>query len=126
MRMMMLGLGGAALLNNAGKAVLGSNQQTAQDIKKLYKQYGDEVLNTRISKPAMKGNTLVANIDGKPLVIKISNQAVDAYEKGALPLNTLANAVLKRYDEQQALLVSQYAGQASKLENEQQQNIGIK
>lgn len=60
-----------------------------------YKTYSDEPLNKRISNPVMKGSSMVATIDGKPMVINISDNAVDAYERGNVPLNTLANAVLQ-------------------------------
>ena len=38
---------------------------------------------------------MIADIDNLPVVINISDQAIDAYEKKAIPLNTLANAVLR-------------------------------
>lgn len=73
-----------------------------------YKTYSDEPLNKRISNPVMKGSSMVATIDGKPMVINISDNAVDAYERGNVPLNTLANAVLQKYDENNALASRNY------------------
>ena len=40
------------------------------------------------------------DIDNVPHTIIIPTQAAEAYQQGKLPLNTLANAVLKKYDEQ--------------------------
>ena len=101
----------------------GSAGKTTQ---RVYKQYGDELLNPRIVQPVMKGNTLVASIDGKPMVIRISNTAVDAYEKGAVPLNTWANAVLQKYDASNNTVSSGYESQISKLEAGQQTTIGLR
>ena len=54
---------------------------------------------------------MLLNIDNIPCHITISDTAIDAYEKGKLPLNTLANAVLRNYDRQQDELASQYEQQ---------------
>ena len=48
----------------------------------------------------MKGYSLVATIDGVPSSITIDERTADAYYKGKIPLNTLCNAVLRKYDEQ--------------------------
>jgi hypothetical protein len=73
----------------------------------------------------MKGNTLVATIDNVPSVITINDDAVDAYYQGVLPLNTLANAVLRKYDEQQRILQENYDRQI-KVDERQVQSMGIK
>jgi hypothetical protein len=73
----------------------------------------------------MKGNTLVATIDNVPSVITINDEAVDAYYQGVLPLNTLANAVLRKYDEQQRVLQENYDRQI-KVDERQEQLMGIK
>lgn len=107
LKMLLLGFGGANLFNNAGHAALKEGYaKTSRAV--TYKTYSDEPLNKRISNPIMKGSSMVATIDGKPMVINISDNAVDAYERGNVPLNTLANAVLQKYDENNALASRNY------------------
>ena len=102
LKMLLVGLGGANLLNKAGQEILENRDGVKAKPVRQYRDYGDELLDSRIKDPAMKGNTLIATIDGVPSVITINSaDAVDAYYKGKLPLNTLANAVLRKYDEQQ-------------------------
>lgn len=76
-------------------------------------EYADEPLDPRIARPVMRGNTLVADIDGVPSVIHINDEVVDAYERGLLPLNTLANAVLRKCDEQRQSVEENYERQVS-------------
>ena len=107
LKMLLLGFGGANLFNNAGHAALKEGYaKTSRAV--TYKTYSDEPLNKRISNPVMKGSSMVATIDGKPMVINISDNAVEAYERGNVPLNTLANAVLQKYDENNALVSRNY------------------
>ena len=107
LKMLLLGFGGANLFNNAGHAALKEGYaKTSRAV--TYKTYSDEPLNKRISNPVMKGSSMVATIDGKPMVINISDNAVDAYERGNVPLNTLANAVLQKYDENNTLASRNY------------------
>lgn len=107
LKMLLLGFGGANLFNNAGHAALKEGYaKTSRAV--TYKTYSDEPLNKRISNPVMKGSSMVATIDGKPMVINISDNAVDAYERGNVPLNTLANAVLQKYDENHTLVSRNY------------------
>ena len=102
LKMLLVGLGGANLLNKAGQEILENRDGIKAKPVRQYLDYGNEMLDGRIKDPAMKGNTLIATIDGVPSVITINSaDAVDAYYKGKLPLNTLANAVLRKYDEQQ-------------------------
>lgn len=107
LKMLLLGFGGANLFNNAGHAALKEGYAKTSRVV-TYKTYSDEPLNKRISNPVMKGSSMVATIDGKPMVINISDNAVDAYERGNVPLNTLANAVLQKYDENNALASRNY------------------
>ena len=107
LKMLLLGFGGANLFNNAGHAALKEGYAKTSRVV-TYKTYSDEPLNKRISNPVMKGSSMVATIDGKPMVINISDNAVDAYERGNVPLNTLANAVLQKYDENNALVSRNY------------------
>ena len=73
----------------------------------------------------MQGNTLVADIDGVPLVLTVSDEAADAYYKGALPLNTLSNAVLRAWDSRQELAAQRYE-QGVDEEQERATNIALK
>lgn len=100
LKMLLIGLGGANLLNKAGHEALGREQpnrstggRTAQ-----YKRYADEPLNPRIVNPVLQGNTLIATIDRVPCTVQLSLTVADAYHTGALPLNTLANAILAQSD----------------------------
>lgn len=103
LKMMLIGLGGANLVNKAGHEMLERKQgEGLSNVRQTqYKQYADEPLNPRIGSPILQGSTLVASIDNVPCSIQLSETAVRAAQSGALPLNTLANAVLARYDSQQ-------------------------
>lgn len=122
LKLLLMGFGGANLFNNAGHAAL--TEGYAKTSKAVtYKTYSDEPLDKRISNPVMKGSSMVANIDGKPMVITISDNAVDAYERGNVPLNTLANAVLRKYDENNALASRNYELQHQDETMEQQRGL---
>lgn len=111
LKLLLVGLGGANLLNKAGHEILqeaGVTESRSQTIRQ-YRRYDDERLDPRIKDVGMKGNTMLATIDGVPNVITVSEDAVDAYYKGAVPLNTLANAVLKAYDQQKQEIGNTYA-----------------
>ena len=97
LKMLLLGFGGLSLLSKASDEINGVSRQQPY---RTYQKVADEPLNNRIANPVMKGNTMMAEIDGVPVVITISGYAVDAYHKGVLPLNTLANNILRSYDEQ--------------------------
>ena len=101
LKMLLIGLGGANLLNKAGHEALERKQSeglTAGNRETEYKRYPDEPLNPRIVNPVLQGCTLVATIDHVPCTVQLSPVVADAYRKGALPLNTLANAVLVQSD----------------------------
>lgn len=66
------------------------------------RKYADEPLNPRVSQPEMAGGRMVLHIDGVVKVISFTPDVVEAYEKGQIPINTLANRVLVNYDRQQA------------------------
>ena len=126
LKMLLIGLGGANILNKAGHNLLeNSGVQTSQQRPKQYVQHKDELLSERIEQPAMKGNALLATIDHKPCVIYIDEQSADAYYQGKLPLNVLCNAVLRKYDEQQSAVRDNYDRSVSQGQ-ERQQTLGIK
>ena len=104
-KMLMVGLGGASLLKSAGNEVLSYGNPNDN---KVYKKYLDEPLNSRLSEPAIKGSSLFVDIDNIPMVINISKEAAIAYRDGHLPLNTLANSVLVKYDQQKQTAETNY------------------
>lgn len=124
LKMLLIGLGGANLLNKAGHEAL-DHAGIKSDVPRQYRTCQDEALDRRIKNPVMQGNTLVADIDGVPLVLTVSDEAVDAYYKGALPLNTLSNAVLRAWDSRQELAAQRYE-QGVDEEQERATNIALK
>lgn len=113
LKMTLIGMGGANLLNKAGHealankqegtAALGSNTNTVR-----YKSYPDEPLNPRITNPVLQGNCLVATIDKVPYTIQLPEHVVGAYQAGALPLNTLANSILAKNDQMRLVAERNY------------------
>lgn len=105
LKMLLVGMGGANLLNKAGHEALRGrteekvkvNASNGNDVR--YRRYADEPLNPRIVNPVLQGGTLVATIDHVPCTIQLSPTVAEAYRAGALPLNTLANAVLAKSDQ---------------------------
>lgn len=122
LKMLLIGLGGANLLNKAGHEVLGRGQtegkenRTAGSRNVQFKRYPNEPLNPRIVNPVLQGNTLIATIDRVPCTIQLSTTIADAYYTGALPLNTLVNAVLAKSDQLRLAASQNY-------DNEQQETI---
>ena len=107
LKMTLIGMGGANLLNKAGHEALANKQEGNESNVALgsntyavrYKSYPDEPLNTRITNPVLQGNCLVATIDKVPYTIQLPEHVVGAYQAGALPLNTLANSILAKSDQ---------------------------
>ena len=90
--------GGASLFNVAGQEAL-AEQRKNQSCAKRYKRYDDEPLDKRLNNPQIEGNVLLVDIDRVPRLVTLPPQVVDAYQTGALPLNTLANCILAKVDE---------------------------
>lgn len=109
LKMMLIGLGGANLLNKVGHEAIERSEASNQSVR--YREYPNEILDSRIVNPAMKGYSLVATIDGIPSSIIIDERTADAYYKGKIPLNTLCNAVLRKYDEQYEVMNTNLAYQ---------------
>ena len=105
LKMVLIGMGGMNLVNKAGHESL--ERQTNPDGIR-FKRYDDEELNPRITSPVINGNCLVANIDRTPCSITLPDNVVAAYKAGALPLNTLANAVLARHEANSQLAQENY------------------
>ena len=121
LKMTLIGMGGANLLNKAGHEALANKREsndgnavsydntTSQAVQ--YKSYPDEPLNPRIVNPVLQGNCLVATIDRVPYTIQLPEHVVGAYQPGALPLNTLANAVLAKSDQMRQMAERNYGEQ---------------
>lgn len=90
--------GGASLFNVAGQEAL-AEQRKNQSCAKRYKRYDDEPLDKRLNNPQIEGNVLLVDIDRVPRIVTLPPRVVDAYQTGALPLNTLANCILAKVDE---------------------------
>ena len=108
LKMLLIGLGGANLLNKVGHEYMEKEGLATAPVRRPSRTYEDELLDVRIGQPAMKGNVLVASIDGVPSIITIDNATAAAYGEGKIPLNTLCNAVLKKYDEQRATVSREF------------------
>ena len=92
--------GGANLVNKMGQEAMNEYRQAdnSQQTGVQFKRYEDEPLNERIRNPRIEGNVIVMDIDGIPRVITLPNMTAAAYQSRALPLNTLANAILAKSD----------------------------
>lgn len=109
LKMTLIGLGGANLLNKAGHEQLAKQEgvqlQTVPQIR--YLQYEDEQMDPRIRDAQVRGNALIATLDGIPVTIALPEKVIDAYNQGALPLGRLANAVLEKCDRLQQMSEAQ-------------------
>lgn len=112
LKMVLMGTGGLNLLNKAGHEAIDiqkdKNMTYANVGKSNYRIYPDEPLNERICNPQIKGNCLVASIDRVLCTIALPDTVVEAYNQGALPMNTLANAVLAKNDQMRQIAQQNY------------------
>ena len=98
--------GGANLVNKVGQEALSEyRQQSVQPQTVRYKQYAEEELNPRISNPHVEGNVLIVDIDHVPRIVTMPPTLAEAYQSGAIPLNTLANHILVKTDQMQQMTV---------------------
>ena len=117
LKMLLVGMGGLNLLNKAGHEAIQNHtrEEQAQGAsltgRANYRVYADEPLSPRVSQPQIRGNCLIANIDRVPCTIALPDKVVDAYNQGALPLNTLVNAVLAKNDQMRKLAAENYEAQ---------------
>lgn len=119
MKMVLIGMGGMNLLNKAGHESI-ERHDNPDAVR--FKCYDDEELNPRITSPVINGNCLIANIDRTPCSILLPANVVAAYQNGALPLNTLANAVLARHEANSQLAQENYrvAAEENQIQNNRQ------
>ena len=92
--------GGANLVNKVGQEAMDEYRQEhglATGVR--YKQYPDEPLNERITNPHIESNVLIVDIDHVPRIVTLPPSLVDAYQAGAVPLNTLANRILAKTEQ---------------------------
>lgn len=124
LKMLLIGMGGANLLNKAGHEVLGkADGQAPLQASPQYLRYADQPLNPRISDVTISGSTLIATIDKVPCIVRLNADIVNAYHAGALPLNTLANTILERNEQRQVIMDNNY----ERLQEQQrQQQVVIK
>lgn len=115
LKMVLIGMGGLNLVNKAGHE---SIERHNNPDGPRFKRYDDQELNPRITGPVINGNCLVANIDRTPCSVMLPDNVVAAYQSGALPLNTLANAVLARHDANSLMAQENY--RAATQENQSQ------
>lgn len=112
LKMVLIGMGGLNLINKAGHEAMGNFKEQPHPetghSQTHYRVYPDEPLNGRIVNPEIRANCLVATIDRVPCTIALPDRVVDAYTQGALPLNTLANAVLARHDQMRQMASENY------------------
>ena len=103
LKMTLIGLGGANLINKAGHEQLAKRDGVSAEpvSQNRYLHYEDQQMNPRIRDAQIQGNTLIASIDGIPVTVTLPEKVVEAYAVGALPLGTLANAVLEKCDRMQ-------------------------
>ena len=134
LKMTLIGMGGANLLNKAGHEALANKQEGNESNVALgsntnavrYKSYPDEPLNPRITNPVLQGNSLVATIDKVPYTIQLPEHVVGAYQAGALPLNTLANSILAKSDQMRLVAGRSYGEHEVRneaMENAEQREI---
>lgn len=124
LKMVLIGMGGLNLLNKAGQEAL--DQQEETPARRLYKPYPDEPLNARLANPILQGDNLFMDIDGVPCSVLLPHQAAEACRQEALPLNTLANAVLAKHEEIRLLAQENYQASERALEESRERTLGIK
>lgn len=106
--------GGFNLVNKMGQEALREyRNESREPASVVYKHYEDEELNNRIAHPHVEGNILIMDIDNTPRLVTLNPTLADAYQQGAIPLNTLANRILARSD-QMAEGVRMQQGEASR------------
>lgn len=112
LKMVLIGMGGLNLLNKAGHEAIDNYKvqphPETDNARTHYRVYPDEPLNGRIVNPEIRSNCLIATIDRVPCTIALPDRVFDAYTQGALPLNTLANAVLARHDQMRQMASENY------------------
>ena len=122
--------GGANLVNKVGHEALADYRQEHGIMPSAarYKQYPDEELNPRIVNPHVEGNVLIVDIDHVPRIVTMPPTLADAYQSGAIPLNTLANHILAKSEQMQQTITKEQEPQvdASRKYEQRQQREQVR
>ena len=114
--------GGANLVNKVGQEAMEEyRQEHGHTAVVRYKQYPDEALNERITNPHVEGNVLIVDIDHVPRIVTLPPTLAEAYQSGAVPLNTLANRILAKTEQMQQLKSEEQQAQEVSRQYEQGQ-----
>lgn len=129
LKMVLIGMGGLNLLNKASHEAMEKQEgRTLQSagMEPHFKTYPDEPLSPRIGNPTLQGNCLIATIDKVPCSIQLPNSVVAAYEAGALPMNTLSNAVLAKNDQMRQVAQENYRTAENNQSEDRERTVVIK
>jgi len=119
--------GGANLVNKVGQEALSEyRKDNTPEQATRYRQYADEELNPRITNPHVEGNVLIVDIDHVPRIVTMPPTLADAYQSGAIPLNTLANHILAKSDAMQQNIIKGQQEEASKTYEEKQERTQVR
>ena len=124
LKMVLIGMGGLNLLNKAGQEALDKQEETPA--RQLYKPYPDEQLNARLANPVLQGAHLFMEIAGVPCSVLLPHNAAEACREGALPINTLANAVLAKHEQTKRIAQGNFRASEQALEEGWERTFGIK
>ena len=128
----LIGLGGGNLLSRLyseqiDKMGQGNAMTSGIGVTPEFVKYQDQELNPRISNAKIENGVFFADVDRVPCMVHLTRNIVSSYESGALPLNTLANALLNRVDAQRMEQTQETSVQASQTyARSQQQEQGVK
>ena len=128
----LIGLGGGNLLSRLhseqiDKMGQGNAMTSGIGVTPEFVKYQDLELNPRISNAKIENGVFFADVDRVPCMVHLTRNIVSSYESGALPLNTLANALLNRVDAQRMEQTQETSVQASQTyARSQQQEQGVK
>ena len=120
--------GGANLVNKVGQEALAEYRQDGSQANLIrYRQYSDEELDPRVSNPHVEGNVLIVDIDHVPRIVTMPPTLADAYQSGAIPLNTLVNHILAKSDQmQQASITGQQSQEISRQYEQSQEREQVR
>ena len=89
--------GGASLFNTVGQEALAEyRKENGEQPVSSYKRYADEVLDKRLKNPQIEGNVLLVDMDNVPRLVTLPQSVIEAYNEGALTVNTIANRILSK------------------------------
>ena len=56
-------------------------------------------LTNRLKNPQIEGNVLLVDMDNVPRLVTLPQSVIEAYNEGALTVNTIANRILAKADQ---------------------------